>query len=214
VKHNLKKFTEPKVQRLLEVLTTADWARKEAYADYLAQTHYYINYTTRILAASAARMPLERQDLHVQYMRHAAEEKGHESLSVRDLEALGFKLSDFSELPATKNLYRSIFFLIEHVNPLCLIGYAYFLESIAVVAGVPLVAKLEKLYGKKCVRHFGVHATEDPEHVAALEKLFDSFTETELKHIEEAVTMTATEYESMVDQAQIRSGAGQKKKVA
>ena len=67
------------------------WTDRAAYAGWLAQTYYYVRHSTRLLAAAAARFPHGRagDTMHHRFGAHIGEEKRHELLCVRDLQALG-----------------------------------------------------------------------------------------------------------------------------
>lgn len=212
--HNIKKMTEQQVNDVVAKVMSMDWENPRVYADFLAQIHHYINHTTRILAAAGSRFPLEQQSLHVQCMRHAGEEKGHENLSMNDIKKLGFRLEDFSELPSTKALYRSIYYLVERESPVAILGYAYFLECFAVVGGLKILEVIEPLYGKDAVKHIAVHAKEDPEHIEAVEAVIASLSREDLAHVEEAMLTTAVEVTRMLDEVQQRAGVKKLRLVA
>ena len=208
MKNEIKNFTQPRIDRVVAALVEPDWTRKEAYADFLAQIYYYVAHTTRILAAAGSRFPLDRQDLHQRCMSHAAEEKSHELLSYADLKTLGYRPEDFTELPATKCLYRSAYYLIERVSPMSLVGYAYFLEWLAVAGGSRLLEIVEPLYGKNAVKHLHVHAKEDPHHIVVVEEMLERLPAADRACIEESIATAATEFERMIREVHARAAIG------
>lgn len=142
------------------------WDQKEFYANYLAQTFYYVRHSTRILALSAGRLSYEKdQKIHLRFLKHLGEEANHEKLALNDLKFLGYKLQDFDELNSTRFFYEPQYYKIEHQHPLALMGYILFLEVLAQNVCPPLSAKLTNLYGKKSATFLLVHGEEDPSHV-------------------------------------------------
>src|SRR5690606_24416532 len=73
------------------------WTSRKVYGDWLAQTYYYVRHSTRLLAAAAARFPLDERGsaLHYRFAAHIGEEKRHEQLALHDLQQLGFTLAEF-----------------------------------------------------------------------------------------------------------------------
>ncbi len=141
------------------------WNDRYAYGMYLAQTYYYVSHSTRLLALAASRMSQADSSFHRRFLEHAAEEKGHEALALKDLENLGFKLEEFPELPETRMFWQVQYFKIEHQDPLCLLGYIIALETIA-CEQCPRIKKIaEKCHGPKCVSFVRLHGEEDPDHV-------------------------------------------------
>jgi hypothetical protein len=205
---SIKEFTQPRVEATADSIMAVDWTHAPAYADFLAQTFYHIQHSTRLLAAAAARFPAEQENLHLHCLKHAGEERSHEKLSLSDLKTVGYALDDFPELPATKSLYRSAYYLIEHVNPVALFGYAYFLEWIAVAAGGRMIPVVEPVYGKKGIKHLHVHTNEDPAHIEGYEELLDTFSGAERDCLLESVATTAADYERLFHEVAARSSRG------
>lgn len=199
----VKEFTRPHIERVMGTLNGMDWKNPDVYGEFLAQTYYHICHSTRLLAAAGARFQVDQDKLHLQCMKHASEERSHEKLSLSDLKEIGRRLEDFPELPATKSLYRSIYYLIEHSSPITLFGYAYFLEWLAVEAS-PLEAELSSIYGAKAVKHLHVHAHEDPDHIKAYEDALDRVSGREHMHLLESIESTGYNYERIYDEIKKR----------
>jgi hypothetical protein len=150
---------------------TAPWEDRVFYAEYLAQTYYYVGHSTRLLACAATRLGVDREKLHHRFLKHAAEERSHHLLASRDLSKLGFSLEDFPELPATSALYESQYYRIEHIGPTMLLGYILALEGNAVAYAPGVYQRVRSEHGDSTVSFLRVHAEEDPDH---LEKAFAS----------------------------------------
>jgi hypothetical protein len=213
-KQLIQDFTAPHLELTMNTILEQNWGDQMLYGDFLSQTYFHICHSTRLLAAAGARFDVSRDDLHLRCMQHAAEERSHEKLSVSDLRVLGMKIGDFPELPATKALYRTAYYLIEHVSPVSLLGYAYFLECIG-VAGGRLAEKLEPIYGKQAVKHVSLHAKEDPGHIQAYEGSLNAFSGEDRAAIEESIVTTAYHYELIYREVAARARArGSKLKAA
>ena len=80
------------------------WTKRAAYMGWLAQTYYYVRHSTRLLAVAAGRFPHTRQGdtLHLRFGAHIGEEKRHELLCVRDIQALGGSIEAIAEQPTTR----------------------------------------------------------------------------------------------------------------
>ena len=149
------------------------WENEEFYAHWLAQTYYYVSHSTRLLALSAARFGMDKDNLHQRFLKHCQEEKKHERLAVTDLQSLGKKLSDYPELSATCNFYQTQYYWIEHVAPETFFGYIIALEGLAVEVGERLNNKIKGCHVGKTSRFLEVHAGEDPDHLdKALEMIY------------------------------------------
>jgi hypothetical protein len=144
---------------------TVDWEDKAVYAEYVAQTFYYCAHTTRLLAVAGALFGVDREKLHQRFLKHAAEERGHQLLAVRDLAKLGHSLEDFPELPLTSALYETQYHRIMRINPLTLFGYILALEGNAVAYGPMVYDTVRKAHGDGPASFLRVHAEEDPDHL-------------------------------------------------
>lgn len=158
-----------------ESLLQAPWEDPNFYAAWLAQTTYYVRHSTRLLALAGALSPLDQQEFHNRFLKHAAEEKGHENLTLLDLKHLGQKIENLPEFPATQSFYQTQYHWIEKISPLAFFGYILCLECLAVQVGPQLSKITTDLYGPKGSHFLRVHSEEDIGHVkeavARVEKL-------------------------------------------
>lgn len=158
-------------EKLKKVTLEVPWENKENYALYLSQTYHYVKHSTRLLAAAACRFKTEDEETHRRFLVHAREENAHDVLAVRDLEALGFKLNQFPEIPEARFLYQPQYYLVEHVDPICLMGYIFALEGVSATCGEVVYDRLLKAHGKEATKFLKLHATEDHDHI---EKAFNT----------------------------------------
>ncbi len=209
----LRKY-ESSVEMMSESIREFPWDNKLAYAQFLAQTYYYICHSTRLLAASAARFSQEDQSLHKRFLKHTDEENSHELLALRDLQKLGYKIEDFPELAQTKTLYEIQYYKIEHHDPAALMGYILALETMAGQDFKWLKDKVTGLYGKECAKFVQVHADEDPDHIEKAVLVIKGLTPPRLPGIDINIEQTAICYTDMLKAAKAVALKATLKKVA
>lgn len=194
----IQEFTKPYMDRIENEMAKTDWTMPNTYANWLAQTHYYICHSTRILAAAGSRFQVDQDKFHIQAVEHAKEEKSHEKLTLADLKHMKFSINDFPELPSTKALYRSAYYLIERENPISLYGYVYYLELLSITVGRDIMERASNAFGAKSVQHLKLHAQDDVEHIETYAKALNQLGAKERSYVEEALVTTANNYESMI----------------
>lgn len=193
------------VASMSDAIRNFPWENKKAYAEYLAQTYYYVCHSTRLLAASAARFSQEDQGLHKRFLKHTDEENSHELLAMRDLQKLGFNIKDFPELAQTKTLYEIQYYKIEHCDPAALMGYIVALETMAGNDFKWLKEKTSAIYGTECVKFIQVHADEDPDHIEKALKVINGLKKERLGEININIEQTAICYNDMLSACVARS---------
>lgn len=193
---------ESAVQLMSKKIREYPWDNKRAYAEFLAQTYYYICHSTRLLAASAARFSQEDQGMHKRFLHHTDEENSHELLALRDLQKLGYSIKDFPESVHTRSLYEVQYCKIEHQDPVALLGYILALETMAGRDFPWLKDKVTGLYGKTCAKFIQVHADEDPDHIDKALNVIEKIKGRRLELIDINLEQTAVCYTQMLDAAQ------------
>jgi len=159
------------VQPAVDSLMSAEWSSKEFYAEYMAQTYYYVFYACRMLAAAAAGTGHGDEAYYQRLVAHIKEEAGHERLALLDLKNLGGDIENYPELGITRALWEPQFFKTQR-SPISLMGYVLALEMAAAKFIPEKIEELNTLYGPKCTHFFRVHGEEDPAHVEkALEQV-------------------------------------------
>jgi len=205
---------ESSVAKMSDAIRSYPWENKKAYAEFVAQTYYYVCHSIRLLAASASRFSQEDQGLHRRFLKHAEEENSHELLALKDLEKLGFKIEDFPEFPETKSMYEIQYFKIEHIDPVTLMGYILVLETMAGRDFKWLKEILYPLYGKDCIKFVQVHADEDPDHIEKALEVVKNLKAERLIEINTSMEQSALLYIGLLERAKIRSLGLDKKKAA
>jgi len=141
------------------------WDQKEAYISWLVQSYEYVLNSTRILAAAGARFPAHQTKLCNRFIAHAAEERDHDKLLVKDVASFGRDISSEKTLPIAEAFHKSLYFWIHDKNPLALFGWVLALEGFACLS-VPRIYTIAKdTYGAKATIFLKVHSDEDPDHL-------------------------------------------------
>lgn len=151
--------------RVAQVLRTLDWADPDVYADWLAQTYYYVRETTRYLALAAARFGHEHPHLHDRLLDNALEERGHERYLLADLAAIRRALHEHPQSVATSIFMNDLWARIEREGPASLYGRLLLLEGLAVKVGRELVEVITRHHGAQAATFLMLHADADPGHV-------------------------------------------------
>jgi hypothetical protein len=186
----VKETIENHIKNLCEEFDRVDWSDKRIYAAYCAQIYYYVRHSTRLLGLGAGLMPLADQPAHQRFGAHILEEKNHELLALRDCEALGFRVTDFPELPATKAFYQTQYQMVLMKTPWALLGYILMLEGLAINKCGEFYEHVTKLHGPKCASFMKVHGEEDEDHFPQALKLIESRSPQEREAILESAEMS------------------------
>ncbi|MBY0414580.1 MAG: iron-containing redox enzyme family protein [Bdellovibrionales bacterium] len=211
----LKLALNQSVNLLENSYDTLPWDNIDFYANYLAQTFYYVRHSTRLLATSAGRLSYENQQmLHLRFLKHLGEEANHERLALNDLKFLGYKIEDFKEMNSTRFFYEPQYFKIEHIDPLALMGYILYLEVLAQHICPPLSKKLTTLYGKKASTFLLVHGEEDPHHVEEAQKLLATLPPASIAIITENLLQSSEAFNMMFKELVITTEVNKWKKSA
>lgn len=135
---------------------------KEFYAQWLAQTYYFVCHSTALIGYALPFM--SRGEMRSRFEEHMAEEKSHELLALKDLNRLGYEIKDFPEDSMTQAFYQSQYYRITFEGPTTLLGYILYLEGLAVHVGGTVYNEIKDLH-KNSVLFLKVHAEEDPHHL-------------------------------------------------
>ena len=140
------------------------WRDKEAYADLLAQIHYYVSHATRVAAYAAYRVPFGEQMIHNHLLGVIKEEAGHEDMALADIKNLDLDIKNFPERTETSAYYQTLYYHIDRSGPDALIGYFTVLEGVAATILYENFPSLQKIYGENQLTFIHEHAVLDQEH--------------------------------------------------
>ena len=161
------KRMEKAIESIYQVTQAMPWEDKAYYANWLAQSFFYVQWTTRQLAlASAKTKPQDEDTLHWRFIEEAKEEKKHEMIAKKDLEAMGHKVSEFDELPHTAFFYQTLTYMIENDHPIAILGYSLTLEGYAATKLSDVYQRVLAAHGEKATTFLKLHAEVDVEHFA------------------------------------------------
>jgi thiaminase len=149
-----------------QIFLDLPWEDKNFYANWLAQSYYFLCHATRLLCVAGARFDVhENEPLHLRCLEHSRQEMRHEKLAMKDLKELGFPISDFAQLPMAAQLYQSQYYLIEHEDPCAIFGSVLYLEGLSVGVGKEIYRRVKAAHGDECASFLRVHVNEDIGHI-------------------------------------------------
>ncbi len=141
------------------------WEDEKHYANWLAQSFFYVQWTTRQLALASARTkPITEDSFHWRLIEEAKEEKKHELLALSDLKSLGYSPQQFTELPHTSFFYQTLTYLIENEHPMAILGYSLTLEGFAAKRLREIYPRVIARYGEKATSFLRLHCEVDVDH--------------------------------------------------
>ncbi len=203
-----KLFLENKkmMTRLDQIVARAPFDDANYYADWLGQFFYFVAHATRLLAASAARLPFNRDTLHIRFIDHCQEEKHHEKLILEDLKALGYNIEDIPELPITAQLYQSQYYLIDYHDPVALFGCILYLEGMSLHSGKQIYQTVRTHFGEPASSFVRVHTQDDITHIDKAKKALQPLTAKEAELVMWSMRQNAVIYETMMLELEKKHG--------
>jgi pyrroloquinoline quinone (PQQ) biosynthesis protein C len=202
----MKALLEEHLERIAPDVESFAWGDRASYADFMAQTYFYVRHSTRLLAAAVARFDLDERGnaLHRRFAEHLAEEKSHEKLALHDLKNLGESLESYPELPITRMFYEAQYFKIEHLSPLALFGYILGLEAIGPRYGTMMNARIAEAFGRESTTFLRLHTEEDVDHLDKALRMIDAASGGERALIADNLCQTLYAYGAILAQIRLR----------
>lgn len=192
---SIKKEFETIMKRYQENYPASLFKDKELYAEWIAQTYYFVRHSTALLGYA---MPHLRNDaLRHHFENHIGEEERHDLLALKDLERLGKNISQYEEMHLTQAFYQSQYYRIQFEGGTALLGYILFLEGIAVAWGRDVYEAIKDVH-KGSVLFVKVHAEEDPHHLEAAISTIMKLSPEEQKIIMNNLRYSTAIYEQML----------------
>ncbi|MBP6103596.1 MAG: iron-containing redox enzyme family protein [Gammaproteobacteria bacterium] len=187
-------FFKEHIRSLDAAIENFPWNNRSAYAQFLAQTYYYVAHSTRLLAVSASRFSIMQEDLHRRFIKHMSEEKGHHLIAEFDLKNLGLSLSLFPELSTTKAFYECQYYKSSYLDPITLFGYILALEGLSVTQGKFIHKQALESFGERATGFLRVHCEDDVEHIQSAFKHINQLNEGQTQMIKDNFHQTCTMY--------------------
>jgi len=196
----MKATFDKSVADLSRVIDRFPWTERAAYAEWLAQTFYYVRHSTRLLAAAAARFSFDAagSSLHHRFAAHMAEEKKHELLAIHDLKQLDLSIDSFPERDSTRMFYEPQYYKIEHQDPIVLFGYILPLEALGPTCGARIIDQVTGVFGQKCASFVRVHAEDDISHLEKAFASLDGISEVHRRLVEQNMRQSTYSYLQML----------------
>lgn len=155
------------IDAIHSVASRFPWENKGLYGEWLAQSYFYVSWTTRQLAlASAYTKPGVEDQYHWRFVEEAREEKKHEVLCLEDLKALGLSISQYEEYPNSSFFYQTLNYMIERIHPIAILGYSLTLEGFAAARAGELYERAKQAHGKEATHFLRLHCEVDKDHFA------------------------------------------------
>ena len=177
---DLISFHEATMKETDALLKDCPWENSSFYANWCGQSYYFVAHATRILAASASRMHLDRDPVHIRFLDHCQEEKHHEKLYEKDLKQMGRSLSEFKEHPLTSFLYQCQYYLLDYHDAIAPMGGIFYLEGVSVYSGQQILDRCLKAHGEKACTFLKVHVHDDQDHIQKAEMILGGLNPKEL----------------------------------
>jgi Iron-containing redox enzyme len=157
------------------------------YPEFLVMTYGIVRATVPLMetALTTARMLPDDQVavLLADYLEHhIPEERGHDDWLLADLESIGVprdRVLSRVPSPTIAALVGSQYYWVQHVHPVCLLGYAAMFEGYPPAR--PDIDQVQAAtgYRPEAFRTYLMHADLDPHHGDDLDDLLDSLPLTE-----------------------------------
>lgn len=157
-------LNEPAYKYVKDYFESIDFTSKSAYANWLAQTSYFVSHSVRLSSLGAAYSNVD-DPTGKRMSHHTIEEKGHHTIAQMDIKKLGFHVTDFPELGVTKAFYQSQYYRVAFERPSHLFGQIFMLEALASQVGESLHKSLVSSFGPEPCQFVKIHAFEDVNHV-------------------------------------------------
>lgn len=157
---------ELKIEATRETLLNLDWSNPEVYAEWLAQTYFFVKHTIGFMGLQVTKFNMSSDSFLAGILEHFREEQGHDTLLLNDLKRLKKNISQFHEYPETRAFYQTQYFWIDYRDANAHLGYSLFLEGLAAKACPELFEILTNKYGTNCASFIQVHSEADQDHFA------------------------------------------------
>jgi thiaminase len=187
------------VKKLSNAVEAAPWDNFDFYSNYMAQTYFYSSHITRAIALAASKCSLDEEFLHVKLIKGLNEEKGHQFMALRDVEALGCDISKYSEFVETSAYYQTLNYKIATEGPFALLGYALVLEGLAADGFQKPAALICKTYKHEATHFVRAHCQLDLDHFDEGLEFLEKLTPAQLQIVEKNMPSSAQIYINMLN---------------
>ncbi|HPI41407.1 MAG TPA: iron-containing redox enzyme family protein [Pseudobdellovibrionaceae bacterium] len=167
-------------RQVINLFQKMDFTKKEIYANWLAQTYYFVCHSVRLSSLGASRCDVD-DPIGKRMAAHTIEEKGHHTIAKSDLKNLDENLENYPVFGLTKAFYESQYYKVLFEEPSSLLGQILMLEAFAVDVGPWFYETTKTSWGEKATNFIRVHANEDKIHVIKAMDAIDSLNNQQKK---------------------------------
>jgi pyrroloquinoline quinone (PQQ) biosynthesis protein C len=150
----------------------------EEYKGFLHDLYHIVWHFCPVMAAAAARCSDHFRDVRYELYERIAEEKGHETWVLEDIEAIGGDVAAARLNPPSAPVQAMIafnYFGAERVHPCSVLGMLYMLEVVSSVYGGRVSDSIARAIGRDVdgggFKFLSSHATMDVDHMQKLNQL-------------------------------------------
>jgi pyrroloquinoline quinone (PQQ) biosynthesis protein C len=172
----IKEAVDAAMRRFNQKHDLAAFEDREVYANWLAQTYFFVRHSTTLLGYALPHLKHEKLRRHFEH--HLGEEEKHDLLLLKDLEKLGRSIDEFKESHLTSAFYQSQYYRIAFEGGTSMLGYILFLECLATDWGKSCYHRIAPIYSKSTL-FLKVHAEEDPHHVVEAIRTIEALSDEE-----------------------------------
>jgi hypothetical protein len=208
---DLMALNQKELSKTKDLFLNFPWEDPRAYAEWLAQTYYMVNHSTRLVALAGAYAPFTDENMHCRFIDHAKEERGHALIAISDMKKLGYSLEDFPSLTSSDCMYQVQYYWIQHRGAVAFFGYTLALESLAAEIGTEVYQKVLKAHGEKATVFLKIHTLDDVGHMEKAMKQLSHLKEDEKALVAENLKISASIYRNML--IDIKNAASSSKKI-
>jgi pyrroloquinoline quinone (PQQ) biosynthesis protein C len=150
------------------------------YLAYLRETYHLVKHTTKYLMIAANRVAENDKRLSAYFREFSVDENGHESLCIRDINALGENpdaILSGDPNPGAWGIVTQCYFWAAHGNPVALLGDAFATEELGVARGMEVARLLETNYSipRQATNFLRLHGSEDEKHLEAAARAIERY---------------------------------------
>lgn len=200
---DIRLVVEASTQRIADEFADFPWENPTAYADWLAQSYYYVRYVPTALVRAVERCG-PGSAVHPAFVAGASEERGHDQLLLADLRHLGRHLDEFPESSEAAAYHQSLFADIENEGAVSLLGYAIPLEGVAALKMADHLRRLRALYSDVGTHFLRVHCELDTEHLEHGLALLTTLSRAESEIVRQSIHTSTQLYVELLAQLKAR----------
>lgn len=184
-------------EQFTEKLNKYKWESPSHLAIWSAQTYYYTNHITRIMAMCAAKTDLNNNKLHQFFINHLKEEMNHQLLALNDIKKLSYRIEDLPELPSTRNFYETQYYKAES-HPISFYGFGLMLELLSISAGKEIYKRVKQAGLESTFLR--VHVIDDQSHAPEVEKILLGISDYDRQGIAKNLLQSAFTYNNIFNE--------------